>query len=1092
MLRRRPRPREIAIRPFRNVLPTLFLLSGFAALLLEVVWVRRLSFLFGGGVRCAGAVVALTLAGLALGSRWAGPRADRAGRPLFGYALLEGGIALWAFATPYLFRMLPGAAAVFSSLAGGRRIDLDPAALLATALLLLPGTLLMGATTPFVVRAALQSRNRSDADASGQPSTGVALGRMVGWNTAGGAAGALAAVFLFLPLLGMGRTVLLAATIEIGIALAAAAIARDLQPITASRAVPGASPVARPGRDPWVSRRRVLLALFIAGAAGAVSQVAWTRTLVLLFGSSTHALGLVLAAYLGGLALGSLWAPRALRRSSFPGNVAARALLLAATATLLALPVWGRFPVLVSLVLQQTIPSFASALSLQALLSLLVLLIPAAALGALLPVLTAVLSGGPARAGRDCGDAYSLDTWGSVAGSLASPFLLLPRLGAESALRVAVLLELALLPLLFGWRLGPEGAPRGARMRRSVTLALLAGIALFPRWDPELMTSGPALYSASYAGKARRGWAAVAEAIRHRGRLVFVEEGSEATVTVRQLAGGTLSLQINGKTDASTGGDLQAQLLAGHLPSLLHPSPRKGLVIGLASGITAAAVASHPLERIDCVEISPAVARAAGLFREANGGVLDDPRFRLRLGDGRAHLHRTGERYDVIASQPTNPWIAGVTNLFTREFFLLARDRLAAGGVIAVWVQGYALDTEDFRSIAGTFLHVFPEAQLWEESAAGGDYFLIGRNGGDWTTIEELSARIGAPGLRRELERAGVQDAADLLGRFVTGPEGLSLLSRNAPRVTDDNLRLEFTAPRALWKSTENDLASLLDSVRRSPLDLFPPPPGPAGEALRARLAQVEARRRTRLRLALSLRVADRESLTSPALSAAVGLIRAGRYETALPLLRIARGQAPEAPVVPLMAGWLLLDRGDLLEAEGAFAEALALDPFSGEAANGLGLAAYRRGDLAGAGQRFREASRLSPEETDPPNNLASVLLATGRETEALHLLESVLARHPLHVPARINRGVALARLGRLEEAIAEYQKALELQPLNEDAAYNLRRARERLEETSREGGRRPAQEEGEPGAGFVGEGEVRVWLVEGSGVTFSPATLTI
>ena len=189
----------------------------------------------------------------------------------------------------------------------------------------------------------------------------------------------------------------------------------------------------------------------------------------------------------------------------------------------------------------------------------------------------------------------------------------------------------------------------------------------------------------------------VEEAMRRRGRLRFLEEGPEATVTVREGALGVLSLQINGKTDASSGGDLSTQILAGRLPALLHPAPLRALVIGLASGTTAGTLATEPLERLDCVEISPAVARAAPLFSAWNGGVLSDPRFHLRLGDGRAYLQGTSARYDLITSQPTNPWIAGVTNLFTQEFFAWPGSAWRTG---ASWQSG-SRDTPSIPRTSG-------------------------------------------------------------------------------------------------------------------------------------------------------------------------------------------------------------------------------------------------------------------------------------------------------------------------------------------------------------------------------------------------------
>jgi spermidine synthase len=533
--------------------------------------------------------------------------------------------------------------------------------------------------------------------------------------------------------------------------------------------------------------------------------------------------------------------------------------------------------------------------------------------------------------------------------------------------------------------------------------------------------------------------------MRRRGALRFLEEGPEGTVTVREGAGGVLSLQINGKTDASTGGDLPTQLLAGSLPAVLHARPRTALVIGLASGTTAGVLAGGPSRRVDCVEISPAVTRAAAFFASVNGGVLKDPRFHLARGDGRAYLQRIATRYDLIVSQPTNPWIAGVTNLFTREFFDLARQRLAPGGLLTVWIQGYRIDLADFRSAVATFLQVFPEAQLWEESAAGGDYFLVGRKGGAWPGFEALQE--GIEGEQAALSRAGIRDPADLLARFVAGPAGLRLLARGAPIISDDNLRLEFSAPRALWSDRMPELIARLEEIHESAAAAFPPPATPEGDRLRNRLEEEQSRRASRIRLALSLRQSDYEILGSPEISAAAALIRSGRADAALPLLQKARRQAPRAPSLALLEGWIQLSRGELAEAGRAFHEAADLDRSSAEALNGAGLVAWRRGDLERAAALFRASAGLAPEDPEAPNNLASVLLSQGKEAPALAILDRVVTDHPRYVPAIINRGVARARSGRLREAEADYRRALGLEPSNPDAAYNLQRLRAREQE---------------------------------------------
>jgi len=1024
---------------FSSLLSCLFLISGFSSLILEVTWARQLTQLTGSGVRATASVAAVTLAGLALGAWLGGWRCDRLVAPLRAYAWVEMSIGAWALLTPVLcawsMRLTPRVQAFSSG-----SVESAAAPLLASILLVLPGSLLMGATTPLMVRAdfSLAGSHREDESA------GLRLGRLYGWNTLGGAAGALSAAFLILPAMGLRSTSLLVAGIDILLAALALALARvgakqlsDKDPLLGANSRRGS--ISHPPDG-----RRILVALFLAGAAGAICQVGWTRLLVLYFGSSVQALGLTLAACLAGLALGSAGCAAALRRSSTPERISSMLSGAGAGLLLVSLPLWGKFPALAAMAQVYFGTSFAGALAVQAGLCALLILPPAAAFGGLLPALTATLRAGGASTGRTAGTGYALDSAGAVVGGLTAGFVLLPRWGVEALLRWAIVAGALLLVLL-----ALSSRRSLLAMARASTLGGVLGCAaiLLPSWDPVLLTSGPLLYSTAYVRAGGMSWKGVQEAMRRRGRLLFLDEGADATVSVRRTPAGNLSLQINGKTDASDGGDLPAQILAGEIPALLHATPSRALIIGLASGTTAGALADHPVDRLECVEISSGVARAARLFETANRGVLSDPRFRLLLGDGRTYLQQSSETFDLIVSQPTNPWIAGVTNLFTREFFHTARERLSSGGVLAVWVQGYAMHPDDFKSIVATFQEVFPDCQLWEESAGGGDYYLLGRKGGGAPDLRAVAERMesSAP-LQAELARAGIGGMADFLDRFIASGRTLQQFSHSAPRISDDNVRLEYTAPREIWSHRLPDLLSSLEAIRQSPATIFPEILDPAHADLRSSLADRERGRRARIRLALSIRPQDMEALGSRSLSTALNLIRMGAPEKAPPLLRLARREAPGAPVVPVLLGWILLNDGKVGEAELAFREALSLDARSAGGAEGLGLALYRQGQLEPAASAFHDAVTAAPGDADPLANLGAVRVAQGRYREALELLDRALKTDPRHVSARINRGVALARLSRVNEAIQEYERVLRLDPENEDARYNLQRARERLQ----------------------------------------------
>jgi Tfp pilus assembly protein PilF len=299
--------------------------------------------------------------------------------------------------------------------------------------------------------------------------------------------------------------------------------------------------------------------------------------------------------------------------------------------------------------------------------------------------------------------------------------------------------------------------------------------------------------------------------------------------------------------------------------------------------------------------------------------------------------------------------------------------------------------------------------------------------------------------IRSDLQRAGISDPADLLLRFIAADDALRRFGRGAPRITDDNLRLEYSSPREIWRNRLPDLLSSLERIRQSPAAIFPEIMDPSQQALRDLLAERERGRRERMRAARSLSPRDLEALASPALQAAMDSLRNGNSERAAIFLQQARREVPFAPIVPMLSGWIALGEGRSAEAETAFRAALRLDPRSSEGQEGLGLSLYRQGKLDDAAGSLRKAVEGAPGDPETTANLGAVLLAQGKNEEALRWLDRSIAADARQISARVNRGVALARLGRAEEAIREYQAALAMDPLNEDALFNLRRAEQRL-----------------------------------------------
>ena len=687
----RPQPPRPAVLFF-------FACSGLAALLQEVGWSDLLARVLGHGTASVGVVAAAFLAGLALGAAWGGPLAARSRHPLILYGLLESGIGLTAGSMTLFLPRLSEVTGLLFGAALARGVAIWPLVLVA-GVTLVPVTFLMGATLPVLSRSLAVARG--DA--------GLAAGRLNGVNAMGGALGAALALAV-LPLWGTRTSLLVAAGGQVAVGLAAMALAMTVSP-------PGPEPrqarLTRPRAGlPRAGPVPSLLLLF-AGMGSLAAQVAWTRAFSWMLGSSVYTFGLVLATMVAGLGAGSWYGARLSSASNAPRRLFARLEGLLALAMLLSIALLaGHAPRIARLAAAlQDRPMLFQAAGLGVVVA--TILLPAFLMGGAFPV-ACRLGAGHAGVGRGVGRTMAWLTAGNVLGALLAGMLLPGLLGSRGVLMLAALVFAAV-----AWAM--SSAPTLHKLA-AVSLGLFLAWAT-PAWDPALMAANPVALGSIYMAAARSTGTSLNDVMHARGEFLFAEEGNDALVTVRRLPGGHASLQINGRTEASTGNDLPAQILAAQVPLLHAESPRRVLVIGLASGVTTGSILTRDPEEVVVAEISPGVRRAvtSGAFDLVSGRPWDDPRVSVIITDARTLLLHDTRTYDLIASQPSHPWVAGVAGLYTIEFYDLVRRRLAPGGVFGQWVQGYGMRLDDFRQVLRTFIQGFPHAALYEEAVGGGD-----------------------------------------------------------------------------------------------------------------------------------------------------------------------------------------------------------------------------------------------------------------------------------------------------------------------------------------------------------------------------------
>ncbi|HEX4084910.1 MAG TPA: fused MFS/spermidine synthase [Chthoniobacteraceae bacterium] len=875
------------------------LLSGAGALAYEIVWLRALDLLFGQTAGATAAVVSAFMAGLGFGSHVIGRWIDRARTDIVRiYGWIEGGIACCALLSPLLWRGIDAADLAFQrACTPSATVEILFKFLIAF-LALLPPTFLMGGTLPVAVKALVRTPNEA----------GRFVGLLYGINTLGAAAGVFLSGFVLLPAIGMRATMFCAA--GCGGLISALCVGR--KPAPASGNIP--CPV-EPALATQSTRTRILHLLFaVSGITAMLYEVAWTRVMAVTLGSSVYAFSIMLGTFLVGIAIGSglfsrFMAPR------ISGGLKLLALLQMALGILVLLGT-NQLDDLPFQFVQLYGWSHGNITQIEfgkILLCAMVVLPPATVLGAAFGCFIHACRRA-SGIGSQVGTAYLANTTGNIAGAAFTGLLIIPAIGAQYTLVAGAVLNVGIG--LAVWLL------RGRRLLAGslfATAVVAAGVMLVRPWDRLIFASGMVITPKNAVGLTRE---AFHEQMHWKTNLYF-REGTRALVSVDRWQD-QLFLSVNGKVDASTS-DAFTQLYIGHLPMLLHPQPKSVLVIGLGSGMTLGAVAAYPVERIDCAEIEPAVAPAARFFDNLSRRALDDPRIHLHIDDGRNFLRARAASYDVIISEPSNPWIAGVANLFSRDFYATAAGHLQPGGIFCQWFQAYSMSPDDLRMIVKTFSGVFPHVSLW--SSFYPDLVLIGSGTPDFD-FTSVKRGFAIRNVSEDMAiHGGIRAPEGLLGTFLLGDGELRQLAAGARTNTDDHPYLEFSAPWHLYDDTERqnlDLIQKYSAAAQLPITGITP-----GSTLWAEVARtLIARKSTDAARAALDQSAKIEPGNARWLEVS-GILDAGlgKLDTSRQLLMAAIATGKATPEAHYYLGLIENATGDPASARREYEAALAIEP---------------------------------------------------------------------------------------------------------------------------------------------------------------------
>jgi spermidine synthase len=795
----------------------LFVGSGCAALIYEVVWFQLLQLSIGSSAVSLGVLLGVYMGGMSLGSllmpRFLNPKSH----PLRVYAMLELGIGVCGVIVLYAVPFLGG---LYTSVAGSGPVSLILRACVA-GVCLIPPTLLMGATLPAIARWV-----------EATPSGVSWLGYFYGGNLAGAVTGSLLAGYYLLRVYDMPTATFAAVGLNVIVAVLALAVSQW----TPHTVITGDGHEPRPVASTTTETRLVYVAIALSGLTALGSEVVWTRLLSLIFGATAYTFSLILAVFLVGLGIGSSLGATIGRGSRNP-----RVALGWCQVALCAALAWAAYASSGSLPYWPINPSISSSLGAQGLIynfqldlmrAVWVMLPGAILWGASFPLALAAVAVPGHDSAKLVGGVYAANTVGAIVGALVTSLGLVGVVGSQ--ITQQVLIGVAALSGLLLLGAGPsDGAGFRSSLPALVRVVIVAAAAgLLARVVPPLpgLLVAYGRYSATWVGQ---------------NEIIYVGEGVTASVAVSRTPSGTLNYHNAGKVQASSEPqDMRLQRMLGHITTLVPKNPRKVLVIGCGAGVTAGAVSVDPLVKDQTIaEIEPLVPRVVSTyFAEHNFNVVANPKVKVHLDDARHYLLTTNEKFDAITSDPLDPWVKGAATLYTREFFNVVKSHLNPGGVVTLFVQLYESTEDAAKSEVATFLEAFPNGAVFANTVNGQGYDLVlfGQLENDKIDVDAVQARLADPAnaaIAKSLSEIGINSAVELFGTYAGRTSDMGPWLKDAQINTDSNLKLQYLAGLGLNLYQSDAIYKAMSRDAKYPEALFAGAP----ETLQALRARIEA-----------------------------------------------------------------------------------------------------------------------------------------------------------------------------------------------------------------------------------------------------------
>jgi spermidine synthase len=815
----------------KHIILILFFFTGALALTYETLWTRMLGLVFGNSTYAISTVFAAFMAGLALGSWFFGKKADRTGfkknRLLKLYGFLMAGLGVYAFFSPVFFEIIKfinvnspfDRYALFSS-QGADIYYLSLAASLVSfsisfIVLLIPSALI-GGTLPVI------AKWFSEDEDSDYKKIGKDVAILYSIETFGAVIGTFLCGYFLIRWFGLNEIIYSAAFLNIAIGVFALWLGKsgkdknvNLKKVEEKQKSTKIK-VSFLGK---AERKIILIAIAISGFTALSYEVLLTRTLSLILGSSTYALTSILCSFLMGISLGAMIYAFYVRKKPLKEYFAAFGFTQGSIGilVLILIPIFQVMPFFFIELFKYFGGDFFTVQFIQFIIAVLSIMLPAIFFGISFPL--AIDAYKKENIASSVGNVYFANTLGAVFGTLLTGFFLIKWLGVQKAIAAMAFLNIALGIFLINFKC--QLLQKTRIITSAVPLLLLLTYLFFiPPWNKNISSSGIYQYVQDYLKESSFFPEQEKEVWKNRmeiKEMLFYEEGANFTVAV-QRHNGITSLSIDGKTDASSNfqGDMVTQLFSAHLPLLFHPEPKDALVVGLASGVSLGGVAKWKnLKSIDCIEIEPATIKSLRYFEKWNNKPLEDERVNLIIDDARNYLLATKKSYDIIISEPSNPWILGCSPLFTKEYYELVKAKLNKGGLFCGWMQIYAMTPKDYMMIMKTINSVFENVTIWH--ASGGDTLVLASMEKPMVDYKKFKDRFNY--VKEDLKKIHFNDALSVLNQFVMSEKTITHLSEGLEINSDNYPHIEFSAARNMYNhNVAHETENMLSDNAEAPL----------------------------------------------------------------------------------------------------------------------------------------------------------------------------------------------------------------------------------------------------------------------------------